>query len=87
MKPFFAILLVIIVLGIFAGAVRGVRTPSAPAAGGHQYCPDEKIVNKMPGPGGPKPSYYIFKGERKEIDEFDAVWVAKNCNVPEQVVY
>ncbi len=87
MKAFFSILIVIIVLGLLTAVARGVKTPSGAVMSGHQYSPDEKIVNQMPGPGGPKPSYYIVNGERKEIEEFDANWVAANCNVPEQIVY
>ncbi len=53
-----------------------------------QTCPDEKIINRMPGPGTVgESSYYIVNGERKEIAEYDAAWVAANCTVPEQIVY
>lgn len=49
-------------------------------------CPEELIVNSMPSTdtkkGGKRNSYYIYKGERKEINEFDTVWVKKNCSVP-----
>ena len=54
-----------------------------------QDCPDEKITNNMPTVGdnnAPK-EYYIYKGERKEIKDFDAKWVAKNCNVKASTVY
>lgn len=52
-------------------------------------CPDEKIVNKMPtvGENNTPQEYYIYKGERKEIKDFDANWVAKNCTVKESSVY
>lgn len=47
-------------------------------------CPEEKIVNKMPTVGDSKlpNEYYIYKGERKEINEFDATWISENCKVP-----
>lgn len=48
-------------------------------------CPDEKIVNRMP--PEPETSYYIQRGQRHEIAEYDAAWVTANCTVPEQVVY
>lgn len=54
-----------------------------------QDCPEELIINGMPSVS-PKQKinnrYYIYKGERKEINEFDSVWVKKNCNVKEMFV-
>jgi hypothetical protein len=47
-------------------------------------CPDEKIVNRMP--PGPETSYYIVRGRRAEVAEYDGPWVTANCTVPEQVV-
>ena len=49
-------------------------------------CPDEKIINRMPGTS-PESSYYIKNGERKEISDYDSNLVQNNCNVPSQVVY
>ncbi|MDO5524261.1 MAG: hypothetical protein Q4G48_09495 [Bacteroidia bacterium] len=57
-------------------------------------CPDTMIDNRMPRiidenteadalPG----QYYIYKGERREIAEFDTAWVNRNCDVEVQVVY
>ena len=58
-----------------------------------QDCPEEKIINKMPtiidgnAPKTPN-EYYIYKGERREIKEFDAAWIEKNCpNIKVQEVY
>ena len=32
--------------------------------------------------------YYIYKRERREIEEFDAAWIEKNCpNIKVQEVY
>ncbi len=32
--------------------------------------------------------YYIYKGQRREIKEFDAAWIEKNCpNIKVQEVY
>jgi ecotin len=52
-------------------------------------CPDEKIINAMPsvGEGGPPKVYYIYKGVRKELYEFDEEWVSKNCKVKTSTVY
>lgn len=48
-------------------------------------CPEELISNQMPSVGKPNTNkasqYYIYKGFRKEISEFDSVWVSKNCKV------
>ncbi|MFN3272125.1 MAG: hypothetical protein ACK40Y_06175 [Cloacibacterium caeni] len=58
-----------------------------------QDCPEEKIINRMPtiidgnAPKIPN-EYYIYKGERREIKEFDAAWIEKNCpNIKVQEVY
>ncbi len=85
MKKFLLVLvifLIVVVLG-FAASMKEKNTSIALL----RMCPDQMINNKMPGPGGAKPSYYIVKGERKEISEFDAAWVTANCNVPVQDVY
>jgi hypothetical protein len=49
-------------------------------------CPDELIVDKMPGTGAPKSSYYIKAGQRKELADYDQTWVKVNCKVPVQEV-
>ncbi len=53
-------------------------------AGLIRSCPDEKIVNRMP--PGPETSYYIERGQRVEIADYDGPWVLANCTVPVQVV-
>ena len=57
-----------------------------------QDCPEEKIINKMPkvidGKSQTPNEYYIYKGERREIKEFDTTWIEKNCpNIKVQEVY
>lgn len=51
-------------------------------------CPEELINNQMPIVGKSKRTsqYYIYKGERKEIKDFDSAWVSKNCKVKVTVV-
>lgn len=54
-------------------------------------CPDEMIVNKMPGVADNKSSnlinsYYIKNGKRVEISEYDPIWVNANCEIPVQEV-
>jgi len=58
-------------------------------------CPEEKIENIQPASSkyhytataGTTTGYYIFKGERREVKEFDASWVSKNCTFPVNIVY
>lgn len=55
-----------------------------------QDCPDEKIINKMPAAGEHSfpTEYYIYKGQRKELTDFDQEWIKKNCpNIPVQEVF
>lgn len=57
-------------------------------------CPDQKIINKMPMAIGdssditarPTPEYFIFKGARLEIADFDADFLKENCTIPELIV-
>lgn len=57
-------------------------------------CPEMMIENRMPQiidensemTAVPR-KYYIYKGERREIAEFDTAWVNRNCDVEVQVVY
>lgn len=51
-------------------------------------CPEELISNQMPTLDKSKRNskYYIYKGERKEITEFDSVWISKNCKVKVTIV-
>jgi hypothetical protein len=50
-------------------------------------CPEMMIINKMPGPGSKKESYYIVNGKRVEQLEYDPIWISSNCEVPVQEVY
>jgi hypothetical protein len=96
MKAFLSILILIIIVGVLVAITRGSHmtapvTGATPATGGLNVrlkeCPDEMIVNNMPGPGEHPTSYYVVKGTRHEISEFDDAWVAQNCQVPTQAVY
>lgn len=52
-----------------------------------QDCPEEWIQNKMPGPASSEvKEYFIYRGERKELKEFDMEWIKKNCNIKPQIV-
>lgn len=52
-----------------------------------QICPDIWIENKMPReiPGVAR-DYFIIGGERRELKEFDMVWIEENCDLVKQIV-
>ncbi len=55
-----------------------------------QDCPEVKIINKMPtiGESSTPREYYIYKGERKELSDFDNNWLKTNCpNIKVEEVY
>lgn len=52
-------------------------------------CPEEWIDNQMPTVGTPpaRRDYYIYQGVRREVSEFDEMWVRENCKLEKQTVY
>ncbi len=80
------IITVIVVLLILGFLAYGMFVPVAKDSMTKADCPDEKIINKMPGTS-PQSSYYIKDGVRKEISDYDESWVLANCTVPEQEVF
>ncbi|MCK9345131.1 MAG: hypothetical protein M0P64_03365 [Candidatus Pacebacteria bacterium] len=75
-----------------------VDTPTTPVTPGSsatkllQDCPETWFDNQMPmiiDPGQPRPvtQYFIYKGERRELAEFDMKWVSANCPVQPSAVY
>ncbi|MCD6017834.1 MAG: hypothetical protein K0S53_955 [Bacteroidetes bacterium] len=52
-------------------------------------CPEEMISDHMPnlGKSNTVNQYYIYKGLRKEIKEFDSVWVREHCKVKVTIVH
>lgn len=54
-------------------------------------CPEELIENAMPvignGDGTISKVYYIYRGARRELSEFDTAWIRKNCQVKRTVAY
>lgn len=69
------------------------KTPTTPSTGKLlEVCPDEWYDNQMPkiietGNSRPPTQYFIYKGERRELVEFDLSWVATNCSIKPSVVY
>lgn len=53
-----------------------------------QSCPDEWILNQMPGTvGGNTPNeYFIINGQRAELDNYDITWIVANCDLLKTVV-
>ncbi|MBM3609509.1 MAG: hypothetical protein FJX29_13870 [Alphaproteobacteria bacterium] len=57
-----------------------------------RFCPDQWIVNRMPGvvpaPRGSLPrEYFIHRGKRLEIARFDMRWVRASCRIKRQTVW
>ena len=61
-----------------------------------QTCPDEWILNKMPSirndenplDSNDLPSeYFIIDGKRRELTEFDLLWIQSNCDIKQTSVY
>jgi hypothetical protein len=52
-------------------------------------CPDEWIVNKMPGviDSTSREEYFIVKGDRQETAKYDYAWVMANCNLQPTEVF
>lgn len=53
-------------------------------------CPEEWYENRMPGIIGPNDvpkEYFVYKGVRRELYEFDVNWVKTNCSVKSEAVY
>lgn len=86
--------LMALVMGIGAGVWQWKRDSSGSSSHGanillSRECPDEWIEDRMPGAEGDKTErqYFIFKGERKEIKDYDMGWIESNCSVRVQYVY
>ena len=87
MKP----VILILVLGIILSSCKTNKQSTASSTmdnGLIKDCPEELISNQMPSLDKSKRNskYYIYKGERKEIKDFDSLWVSKNCKVKVTVV-
>ncbi len=84
MNKFTKIFLILITI-IFALGLIMYFSPS-----GTKECPDEKIINEMPvlsGTSSLPSNYYIKNGQRKEISDYNKLWVKLNCKVVVNKVY
>lgn len=85
------IAIVIIVFVLIKKPLPGIKprvnTPNLKAK--LQQCPDKWIDNQMPStdPKKLETQYFILNGERRELYEFDAEWIQKNCSLKKQVVF
>ena len=54
-----------------------------------RVCPDEWVVNKMPGviDETAREEYFIVNGERQETSKYDYAWVTENCNLQPTEVF
>ena len=93
MKTMKKLLFISIVFILFTGCKSKEKT-SEVTNGKIKDCPEMLIDNRMPQiidenseVNVPPRQYYIYKGERREIAEFDTTWVNRNCDVEVQVVY
>lgn len=60
---------------------RSINLPSLSSGELIKDCPEELIIDGMPTAVKTHPNeYYIYKGIRREVIEFDTTWVKKNCS-------
>lgn len=98
MKKYFSYLLFISIV-ISCKSKKATSSSNEPSSAGTtapkttngliQDCPEELIINGMPSVSTKQQrnnKYYIYKGERREINEFDSIWVKNNCKVKEMFV-
>ncbi len=88
------VLLILVIILLIIGICLFKKTSNKQ---GLRVCPEEMIVNEMPGidrsgqtvddKTPSRSSYYILGGERKEVDEFDTAYIAENCTVPVTSAY
>lgn len=75
-----------------ATIVAGCKS-TKPVDGKLRACPEHYFEDRMPQiidperPNKTPRAYFIYKGQRREVSEFDTAWVWKNCEVEKQVVY
>ncbi len=66
-------------------------TPAPPQPVGLlRVCPEQWYVDLMPstiGLDGTSNEYFVYKGTRRELSEFDVSWVKANCAVKPENVY
>lgn len=86
MKSKTSVIFLIIVLLVVALVITYLTRAHAPMI---KQCPDEWIEDRMPTTEGDnfERQYLVFRGERKEIKDYDLDWIKSNCSVQVQYVY
>lgn len=87
------VVLLILVVAISLGVVYrdyGDKIIETLGGGKLQECPEAWYENRMPSvfeDTREESQYFVYKGERRELTEFDLGWVKKNCGIWPEVVY
>ena len=84
-----AIIIGIVIIAGMAGFFVLSQRPT-PSVSLLRVCPEEWYDNRMPSTVGSNDApreYFIYKGVRRELSEFDVNWVKTNCSVKPQIVY
>ena len=85
MKKKYAFFVIAILIAVVAVSILVLHKSSSQQL---RECPDEWIENRMPGPESDEArQYFIFKGQRKEIKNYEVDWIKSNCSVKVQHVY
>ena len=91
-KGFANIILILVIVaivavgGYFVLNNRSTTPPVSPL----RVCPEAWYDNRMPSTvesNDVPREYFIYKGVRRELSEFDVNWVKTNCSVKPQAVY
>lgn len=68
---------------IWSAGKTQVTSQPAVVTKGIRDCPEERVVNRLPSSGSrtTPDEYYIYKGTRHELAEFDMDWLRKHCRI------
>jgi hypothetical protein len=87
-----SVLALAIVMGlVISNEIKPEKADQPEVAGASilRECPNEWVVNKMPGvvDGVAREEYFVVNGERRETAMFDYAWVMENCDLEPTEVY
>ena len=82
-------LLVLITLVFVLGGVAGFLILNKRSKSLIKECPNEWIQDRMPTAENDNTAkqYFVIKGERKEIKDYDINWIKSTCSVQVRYVY
>ena len=84
------LIIVIVALTVVGGYFVLNNRSTTPTPTPLRVCPEKWYDNRMPSTVGSNDvprEYFIYKGVRRELSEFDVNWVKTNCSVKPQAVY